>query len=80
MTGALGKRALARGHSRASPPGWTSTILTVAWVSIGSCPPADVMGGHDVEHLGGLDAHQVVVIPQQGPQALQAACGGGENC
>lgn len=25
--------------------------------------PAHVVGGHDVQHLGGLDAHQVVGVP-----------------
>lgn len=42
-------------------------------VSRDSCPPA-VMGGHDVEHLGGLYPHHVIVILQQSFQALQAAC------
>lgn len=37
--------------------------------------PAHVVGSHDAQHLGGLDAHQVVGVLQQGFQALQAACG-----
>lgn len=45
------------------------------WVSIHSGPPAHGVGRHDGQHLGGLDAHHVVGVPQQSPQALQAACG-----
>ena len=37
--------------------------------------PAHVVGGHDAQHLGGLDAYKVVGVLQQGFQALQAACG-----
>lgn len=37
--------------------------------------PAHVVGGHDAQHLGGLDAYEVVGVLQQGFQALQAACG-----
>lgn len=37
------------------------------------------MGGHDVQHLGGLYPYQVIIILQQGLQALQAACGGQGN-
>lgn len=33
------------------------------------------MGGHDVQHLGGLYPNQVIIVLQQGLQALQAACG-----
>lgn len=36
--------------------------------------PAHVVGGHDAQHLGGLDAYEVVGVLQQGFQALQAAC------
>lgn len=56
-------------------PGGIAQFLTGTLVSISSCPPAYVVGGHDVQHLGGLYPHQVVIILQQGLQALQAACG-----
>lgn len=74
----LGKRALG-GHSRLSTWGGIVQFLTVTWVFIHSCPPAYVMGGHDVQHLGGLYPYQVIIILQQGLQALQAACGGQGN-
>lgn len=56
-------------------PGGVVQFLTVTLVFISSCPPAYVMGGHDVQHLGGLYPDQVIFILQQGLQALQAACG-----
>lgn len=49
-------------------------LQSLTLVSRERCPPAHVMGRHDVQHLGGLDPHLVISILQQSFQALQAAC------